>query len=167
MPVISAERVQELRRKGSAIDGFEDIDPSKNARVAGRGYRRESPPLSPDVRAALDKLETVHTPADPGIYYLWDGGRIVFVGKSRMGLMGAHLCASVEVHARAGSLVKKFDRLSFQPFPEDSLDGAILALVWWLAPKHNRLSKYRQDPTARTRFGPVLERLGFPVNRAA
>lgn len=139
LPEVSEARVQELAAE------YAGIDPGQNAKVMK--YARESPPLPPEARAAFAQLVTIKHPDAPGLYYFWFGDRIVYVGKSRAGLMGNHLCASTQTFARYGSQVKIFDALTFQPCPEDLLDVAVGAVVRWLRPKYNRGTKLRGAPT--------------------
>ena len=163
LPVISEERVRELAARGTSVDGFEDNRNWTNAKVMK--YARESPPMSPEVRAVLEAFPMVEQPADPGIYCLWERDRIVFVGKSRSGIMGAHLAASLEVGSRnRASQVKDFDRLAFKRCPEEWLDLAVGALCRMLRPKYNRKVPWR-DPAEDE---PILRFLGFaPSVRAA
>jgi hypothetical protein len=153
LPEVSEERVRELAAE------YEGRDPGQNAVVMK--YQRESPPLRPEARALLDQLQRIDRPAEPGIYYLWDKGRIVFVGSSRGGLVGATVSANTPSNPRYGSIVKEFDAISFQPCPETMLDIAVGAIARWLRPKYNRGTR-----AMRPGDQAVLDMLGFGVRAA-
>jgi hypothetical protein len=146
LPPISRERVEELARKGTAIDGHvEDVDPAKNARVKGRGYERETPPMPAKALECLAKQTTIKDARTPSLYYLWNNDRVVFVGKTRTGVCNPTIAAHIPEHARLGTITKEFDTVTLQPCPEDVLDAAVGAIVRYLRPKYNRKPKPVED----------------------
>jgi hypothetical protein len=138
LPLISVERVQELARLGTAIDGREPVDAAKNARIMK--YQRESPPLDKEMGAWLEELPTIRRPTEPGIYLLWSRDRVVYVGRSEFGLFG-HTIADHHHGARAGVLRKEFDRISLLKVRLEALDVVFAALIRTLRPKYNRTPK--------------------------
>lgn len=151
LPEVSEERIRELAAE------YEGRDPARNAKVMK--YERESPPLPPEARAAFARLQRIDMPDRPGIYYLWEDDRCVFVGRSKDGVLGPTIAANTIANRRYGSLVKKFGALMFQPCPEGLLDSAVAALVRQFKPKYNRRAKPRPD--LRENDQRILRLLGF------
>lgn len=149
--IVDDARIEELAKQGPVLDGH--IETS---------YQKMSPPILPHVREWLESpsFDHVDLPASPGLYLLWDQGRVVYVGKSAYGLMSHRLSDNLHGGASTSYEAKIFDRLSFIPIEEDMCDICTRALVRLLRPKYNRVEK--MHPLGALDRA-ALEAMGFPT----
>ena len=147
LPEISEDRVRELSRRALDApepDGLRQVE------------RRElGPEVGPGTAAWFAGLQRLKGAKQPAILFLWNGPRVVFVGRSAYGLVG--------LDQRNHGLGVDFDDVSFMPVPEEVLDSVVVAFVRQLRPRFNRchfgeLTDFDRD---------LLGVYGFPVERAA
>jgi len=151
LPVVSEERVLQLARD----------------EPRSREYRRESPPLRAEDRAALERLPFIEEPAAPGVFLLWQGDRIICCGSSIAGLFGHGVAAHhYGSRSRFGVAPKQFDKVTFIRVPEGLLDFVTAAITRLLHPKWNRRGRRSAlaDETEQTeRDRELLARFGLEI----
>lgn len=73
----------------------------------------------------------------PGVYFLFDGDRLVYVGQS------THVPARIEDHLREGRI--PFDRATFLPVEPEKLRERESYYIDLLDPEYNRTGQFARD----------------------
>jgi predicted GIY-YIG superfamily endonuclease len=103
----------------------------------------QSPTLQVDLDAIRASAQPVENIRYCGVYFLFDGDDLVYIGKS----VDVH--GRVRTHCQEGC--KRFDRWAFVPVAEAELVGAEKALILEHKPKYNIEFIPERKPQRRTR----------------